>query len=211
VQPWSRRCLGLAVVGLALVTSACGGGSNSHALSGSSSCSTFLAADFNDQSVLIKQIYREHYAGEGTLILNDVTYFCAHNRQSTVQTALQESSGAATSPSPSLPPLTGAALGNCLKKHQPPADVKVFLRKDVTQSERDAVLSRLRSDPDVSKVIYESSPQEYKAAVVCRLANATPSALPEGFFVQVKQRSEVASVVSTYANIPGVDQVVPGG
>jgi cell division transport system permease protein len=91
--------------------------------------------------------------------------------------------------------------------------VSVFLSKDVTQPERDAISAELNQLPQVKHVYYESQAQacarfkdQFKD--VPALINSTPcSALPESYRVQLKDPQKYLVVSSAVQNMPGVDEV----
>jgi cell division transport system permease protein len=92
-------------------------------------------------------------------------------------------------------------------------EVSVFLTKDVTQPERDAIRNELTSLPQVEHVYYESQQQAWqrfqqqfknqKALV----ENTDPKSLPESYRVKLYDPKKYAIVASAVANMPGVDQV----
>jgi cell division transport system permease protein len=92
-------------------------------------------------------------------------------------------------------------------------EVSVFLTKDVTQPERDAIRNELTSLPQVEHVYYESQQQAWqrfqqqfknqKALV----ENTDPKSLPESYRVKLHDPKKYAIVASAVANMPGVDQV----
>ena len=91
--------------------------------------------------------------------------------------------------------------------------VSVFLTKDVTQPERDAIRSELEQLPQVQRIYYESQAQAYarfkeQFKDVPSLVNNTPeSALPESYRVKLKDPQKYQIVQSAVQNMPGVDQV----
>jgi cell division transport system permease protein len=92
-------------------------------------------------------------------------------------------------------------------------EVSVFLTKDVTQPERDAIRAELEQLPQVQRIFYESQHQAYlrfkqqfknaKALV----ENTPESALPESYRVKLHDPKKYAIVASAVAQMPGVDQV----
>jgi cell division transport system permease protein len=91
--------------------------------------------------------------------------------------------------------------------------VSVFLTKDVTQPERDAIRQQLLQLPDVQRVFYESKQQAYERFKVqfkdvpSLVKNTDPSALPESFRVKLKDPRKYTIVASAVQNMPGVDEV----
>ena len=91
--------------------------------------------------------------------------------------------------------------------------VSVFLTKDVTQPERDAIRTQLEQLPEVKQVFYESQPQacaRFKEQFkdVKSLVDNTPcSALPESYRVQLKDAQKYLVVASAVQNMQGVDEV----
>jgi cell division transport system permease protein len=91
--------------------------------------------------------------------------------------------------------------------------ISVFLTKDVTQPEKDAIYSQLTSLPQVAHVFYESQAEAYAhfkkqfATVPALVKNTDPSALPESFRVKLKDPKKYQIVASAVQEMPGVDQV----
>jgi len=91
--------------------------------------------------------------------------------------------------------------------------VSVFLTKDVTQPERDAIRGELAQLPQVERVYYESQAQAYvrfkqQFKDVPSLVKNTPeSALPESYRVKLKDPQKYQIVASAVQNMPGVDEV----
>src|SRR4051812_30017393 len=91
--------------------------------------------------------------------------------------------------------------------------ISVFLTKDVTQPERDAIRSQLQALPQVDQVFYESKPEAYVhfkqqfKSVPALVKNTDPSALPESYRVKLKDPKKFAIVANAVQNMPGVDQV----
>jgi cell division transport system permease protein len=91
--------------------------------------------------------------------------------------------------------------------------VSVFLTKDVTQPQRDAILAQLHSLPQVETVYYESSQQAYQRAQQLFkdqpsiLSNIHPDTLPESYRVKLYDPRKYLIVSSAVQNLPGVDQV----
>jgi len=91
--------------------------------------------------------------------------------------------------------------------------ISVFLTKDVTQTERDAISAQLNSLPQVDQVFYESKAEAYQhfkeqfKSVPQLVKNTDPSALPESYRVKLKDPKKFQIVASAVQNMPGVDQV----
>ena len=91
--------------------------------------------------------------------------------------------------------------------------ISVFLTKDVTQPEKDAIFSQLNSLPQVQHVYYESKTEAYQhfkqqfKNVPALVKNTDPSALPESYRVKLKDPKKYAIVASAVQDMPGVDQV----
>jgi cell division transport system permease protein len=91
--------------------------------------------------------------------------------------------------------------------------ISVFLTKDATQTERDAINAQLNSLPQVDHVFYESKAEAYDhfkeqfKSVPQLVKNTDPSALPESYRVKLKDPKKFQIVASAVQNMPGVDQV----
>jgi cell division transport system permease protein len=91
--------------------------------------------------------------------------------------------------------------------------ISVFLKKDVTQPDRDAIRQQLEALPQVDRVFYESKTEAYEhfkqqfKSVPALVKNTDPSALPESFRVKLKDPKKFGIVASAVQNMPGVDQV----
>jgi len=91
--------------------------------------------------------------------------------------------------------------------------VSVFLTKDVTQPERDAIRTELQQLPQVEQVYYESKEQAYERFKVqfkdvpSLVNNTSKDALPESYRVKLKDPQKYAIVASAVQNMPGVDEV----
>jgi cell division transport system permease protein len=92
-------------------------------------------------------------------------------------------------------------------------EVSVFLTKDVTQPERDAIRAELQHLPQVQTVFYESQAQAYKRFkeqfrnVKALVQNTPESALPESYRVKLYNPKNYAIVASAVSQMPGVDSV----
>jgi cell division transport system permease protein len=96
--------------------------------------------------------------------------------------------------------------------------ISVFLTKDVTQPERDAIRQQLVSLPQVQQVFYESKAQayqryvaEFKKTLPALVRNTSPDSLPESYRVKLKDPHQFAVVASAVQHMPGVDQVADAG
>lgn len=93
-------------------------------------------------------------------------------------------------------------------------EVSVYLTKDVTQPQRDAIRSELLALPEVEHVYYESQEQAYQRAQVlfkdspAILHNITKDTLPESFQVKLHDPKKYPIVASAVGQSPGVDQVI---
>jgi cell division transport system permease protein len=91
--------------------------------------------------------------------------------------------------------------------------VSVFLTKDVTQQQREAVRTELDQLPQVQQVYYESKQQAYERFkqqfkdVPALVKNTTPDALPESYRVKLKDPRKYLVVASAVQSMPGVDEV----
>src|SRR3954451_9741621 len=91
--------------------------------------------------------------------------------------------------------------------------ISVFLTKDVTQPQRDAIRQQLQTLPDVDRVFYESQQEAYLhfkeqfKSVPALVKNTDPSALPESFRVKLRDPRKFAIVASAVTGLPGVDEV----
>jgi cell division transport system permease protein len=91
--------------------------------------------------------------------------------------------------------------------------ISVFLTKDVTEPERDAIRQQLEALPQVDHVYYESKSEAYLhfkqqfKSVPALVKNTDPSALPESYRVKLKDPKKFPIVASAVQNMPGVDQV----
>jgi len=91
--------------------------------------------------------------------------------------------------------------------------ISVFLTKDVTQPERDAIRQQLQALPQVDQVFYESKAEAYQhfkeqfKSVPALVKNTDPAALPESYRVKLKDPKKFPIVASAVQNMPGVDQV----
>jgi cell division transport system permease protein len=92
-------------------------------------------------------------------------------------------------------------------------EVSIFLKKDVTQDQRDQLRTELESMPDVERVYYESKDdawkrfkEQFKDAPDV-VANTDPDVLPESFRVKLKDPRKFEVVSSAFADRPGVVNV----
>lgn len=93
-------------------------------------------------------------------------------------------------------------------------EVSIFLKDDVTQSQREALRSELDAMPEVNQVFYESKEDAYERfkeqfkdspAIV---ENVTPAALPESFRVKLADPEDFEIVSSAFKQRAGVDTVL---
>lgn len=92
--------------------------------------------------------------------------------------------------------------------------ISVFLSKDVTSPEKDAIYKELNALPQVQAVYYESKQEAYQhfkeqfsATIPALVRNADPNALPESYRVKLHDPKKFEIVASAVQNMPGVDQV----
>jgi len=91
--------------------------------------------------------------------------------------------------------------------------VSVYLTKDVTQPERDAIANELRTLPQVQHVYYESKQQAFQrakqlfAGQPALLRITTAQNLPESYRVKLYDPQKYAVVASAVQSLPGVDLV----
>ena len=93
-------------------------------------------------------------------------------------------------------------------------ELSVYLTSDVTSAQRDALRTKLESDPLVSQVIYEDKAtayqrfkQQFKSSPDL-VNNVSQSDLPESFRVKLKNPQKYAQASAEYQGRPGVDEVV---
>lgn len=93
-------------------------------------------------------------------------------------------------------------------------EVSIFLTKDITNAQRNALRQELQSDPLVRSVIYEDKATAYRRFKEQfkdspdLVNNVRPDALPESFRVKLKDPTKYDAIAAKYAHQPGVDQVV---
>jgi cell division transport system permease protein len=93
-------------------------------------------------------------------------------------------------------------------------EVSIFLDKNVTADQRDALRRTLGSDALVDKLQYESKDEAYNRFREQfkdspeLLRNVKPNALPESFRVKLKDPSQYEQAATKYAVQPGVERVV---
>lgn len=92
-------------------------------------------------------------------------------------------------------------------------EVSVFLTKDVTQAQREAIRQQLEDLPQVERVFYESQEEAYQRfkeqfkTSPALVENTSPDALPESFRVKLQDPRQYPVVASAIAGAPGVDNV----
>jgi cell division transport system permease protein len=99
-------------------------------------------------------------------------------------------------------------------------EISVYLRDGITEPERDYLLSRLRSEPGVTKVSHLSKDQALElfrkqlAGQDALLADLGENPLPESFEVAVDLREDgaerLATMAKRFAALPGVEDVSYG-
>lgn len=90
-------------------------------------------------------------------------------------------------------------------------DVVLFLEMDVTERQRSSLLEQLRKDPRLVGVFHET-PEVALMGFRTLLAQrpdltygVDETAMPESFRLDVREATDVPSVISSYQNAPGVD------
>jgi len=92
-------------------------------------------------------------------------------------------------------------------------EVSIFLQAAVTTEQKDALEQKLKADPAIQTVTYESKEEAYKrfkklfADSRDLVDNTKPESLPESFRIKLKNPSRANTVDQEYQNSPGVDQV----
>jgi len=105
------------------------------------------------------------------------------------------------------------AVDRALTLQTKKVEVAVFLKRDVTSEERDAIQRDLVAMPEVGSVSYESKQAAYQTFK--RLfrdepdivENTTADALPESFRVKLKDPNQFAVVRDRLEGRPGIDQI----
>ncbi|MFI7072509.1 permease-like cell division protein FtsX [Micromonospora sediminicola] len=113
-----------------------------------------------------------------------------------------------------LMPATSAA---CDRQGGPAtADVRVFLRQDVTDQQRLDLQDTLRSDPLVRSVTFQGQDEAYaRFKEMYRdnsdLVNAVkPEQMPESFQVTLARAGDAARLIADFHDRDGVDQILGG-
>lgn len=92
-------------------------------------------------------------------------------------------------------------------------EVAVFLAKDVTPAQRDAIQQDLLQMPEVARVIYESKQDAYENFKKLFqdspdiVENVTADALPESFRVKLKDPSKFTVVKDRLTGVPGIERI----
>jgi cell division transport system permease protein len=93
-------------------------------------------------------------------------------------------------------------------------EVSVFLKDDVTDAQRTAIDSELKSDPLVKSYIHETKQQawqkfqtQFKDAPDL-VAATKPDSLPESFRVQLKDPNQYDAVANEFRGKDGIDDIV---
>jgi cell division transport system permease protein len=105
------------------------------------------------------------------------------------------------------------AVDRALTLQTKKVEVAVFLKRDITPEERDAIQRDLLAMPEVASVSYESKQEAYDTFK--RLfrdepdivENTTADALPESFRVKLKDPNQFAVVRDRLDGRPGIDQI----
>jgi len=93
-------------------------------------------------------------------------------------------------------------------------EVSIFLKKDITQQQRDGLRAELERDPLVQSLKYESKDEAYRRFreqfkdSPDLINNVRTNALPESFRVKLKDPAKYTLAAEKYVNAEGVDQVV---
>jgi len=118
-----------------------------------------------------------------------------------------------SAPSPETAALPVPAASRCV----PQADVAIFLKPDVTATQRAGLRTRLTADPRIRAFTYESREDAYrKFADLWRdnpdlIEPVDAAQMPEAFRVTLTTRSEYRAFVAGFAGQPGVDEVTRDG
>lgn len=119
----------------------------------------------------------------------------------------------------SLALLGGAVLATDIAAHTRTQyygklEVAVFLQKDATQAEKDALQQQLSADSKVDRIVYQSHEQalatfkkEFRDQPDLVDSVSSPDALPDSFRVKLKDPRQYADVASQYSKSPGVDTI----
>ncbi|GAB3799493.1 permease-like cell division protein FtsX [Micromonospora zhanjiangensis] len=105
-------------------------------------------------------------------------------------------------------------VDNMKTRYYQDVQVAIFLSKEVTDAQRTSLDAALKSDPLVSKVIYESKDDAYKNFKEMwrdapDLVNAIkPDTLPESYRVKLKNPEEYQQIKDKYKNTEGIDEIV---
>ena len=93
-------------------------------------------------------------------------------------------------------------------------ELSIFLKDDITETQRSEVRQVLERQPLVQQVIYESKTEAFRrsqqqfADQPELLANVTEDALPESFRVRLRDPTQYDVVAGAVRGLPAVDQVV---
>jgi cell division transport system permease protein len=91
--------------------------------------------------------------------------------------------------------------------------VSIFLQAAVTTDQRASLEAKLRADPQIQTVTYESKVEAYNrfkqlfADSPDLVNNTKPDSLPESFRIKLKNPAKANYVDSVYKDLPGVDVV----
>ena len=92
-------------------------------------------------------------------------------------------------------------------------EVSIFLQAAVTADQKNALETKLRADPEILSVTYESKVEAYKrfkqlfADSPDLVNNTKAESLPESFRIKLTNPSEANKVDTKYKDAPGVDVV----
>jgi cell division transport system permease protein len=93
-------------------------------------------------------------------------------------------------------------------------EVSIYLKSDVTPEQRSELESKLKSDPLVDKLIYESKEQAYDnfkkmfSDAKDMVDSVGPNEMPESFRVKLKDPKQFAAIDSSYKETPGISSIV---
>jgi cell division transport system permease protein len=93
-------------------------------------------------------------------------------------------------------------------------EVTIFLKNDVTQPQKDAVLAALKADELVESATFETREQAYaRFSEIYKdapdlVASTKPESLPESYRVKLKNPDKFDSIQAKYKSLDGVDLIV---
>ena len=111
----------------------------------------------------------------------------------------------------------GHIVSNIVGKWEGKVELNVFLRDDISDTQRNALHDGMKAMPEVQDVIYDSKQQAYQeyktmfAGSPSLITNVDPNALPASFRVKLHDPNKVDLVRSQVVGRAGVDSVSYGG